>query len=93
MFAGFAELFNFSGFSDIVQTAQAALQLNPQKALAIIKVTVADCTLATEQILAGDRERGGTVSLALIELAQSQAAEKDVNSIEARSSLVYRTFS
>ena len=77
MFAGFAELFNLSGFSDIVQTAQAALQLNPQAVLAILQVTVADCTLATEQILAGDRERGGTVSLALIELAQSKVAETD----------------
>jgi two-component system, chemotaxis family, sensor histidine kinase and response regulator PixL len=70
MFAGFAELFNLSGFSDIIQTAQAALELYPQNALAIIKITVADCTLATEQVLAGDRERGGTVSLTLIELAQ-----------------------
>lgn len=70
MFAGFAELFNLSGFSDIIQIAQAALASNPQNALAIIKITVADCTLATKQVLAGDRERGGTVSLALIELAQ-----------------------
>lgn len=79
MLAGFAELFNLSGFSDIVQTAQAALQLNPQAALAIIKVTLADCTLATEQVLAGDRQRGGTVSLALIELAQkvTEVAEAD----------------
>lgn len=75
MLAGFAELFNLSGFGDIVQTAQAALQLNPQAALAIIQVTLADCTLATEQVLAGDRERGGTVSLALIELAQNEVAE------------------
>jgi two-component system, chemotaxis family, sensor histidine kinase and response regulator PixL len=79
MFAGFAELFNLSGFSDIVQTAQAALQLNPQAALAILQVMVADCTLATKQILAGDRERGGTVSLALIELAQSKVAETDTD--------------
>ncbi|MBW4534168.1 MAG: response regulator [Pleurocapsa minor HA4230-MV1] len=79
MFAGFAELFNLSGFSDIVQTAQAALQLNPQAALTIIQVMVADCTLATEQVLAGDRERGGTVSLALIELAQSKVAETDTD--------------
>jgi two-component system, chemotaxis family, sensor histidine kinase and response regulator PixL len=77
MFAGFAELFNLSGFSDIIQTAQAALESNPQNALAIIKITVADCTLATEQVLAGDRERGGTVSLALIELAQGNLAATD----------------
>jgi two-component system, chemotaxis family, sensor histidine kinase and response regulator PixL len=77
MFAGFAELFNLSGFSDIIQTAQAALESNPQNALAIIKITVADCTLATEQVLAGDRERGGTVSLALIELAQGNLVAPD----------------
>jgi two-component system, chemotaxis family, sensor histidine kinase and response regulator PixL len=71
MFAGFAELFNLSGFGEIVQTAQAALKLNPQALLAILQVTITDCTLATEQVLAGDRQRGGTVSLALIELAQN----------------------
>ncbi|PSB11031.1 hybrid sensor histidine kinase/response regulator [Pleurocapsa sp. CCALA 161] len=75
MLAGFAELFNLSGFGDIVQTAQAALQLNPQAALAIIQVTLTDCTLATEQVLAGDRQRGGTVSLALIELAQNKVTK------------------
>jgi two-component system, chemotaxis family, sensor histidine kinase and response regulator PixL len=82
MFAGFAELFNLSGFGEIVQTAQGALQLNPQAALEIIKVTLADCTLATEQVLAGDRERGGTVSLTLIELAQSKVAQTDFTAQE-----------
>jgi two-component system, chemotaxis family, sensor histidine kinase and response regulator PixL len=75
MFAGFGELFNLSGFSNIIQTAQAALESNPQNALAIIKITVADCTLAAEQILAGDREQGGTVSQALVELAQGNLVE------------------
>ena len=32
MFAGFAELFNLPGFSDIVQTARTALEINPQNA-------------------------------------------------------------
>jgi two-component system, chemotaxis family, sensor histidine kinase and response regulator PixL len=70
MFAGFAELFNLSGFSDLVQTAQTALELNPQAVLTIIQITVVDCTVATEQVLAGDREQGGAASLALMELAQ-----------------------
>ncbi|MEL7077099.1 MAG: response regulator [Cyanobacteria bacterium J06582_2] len=78
MFAGFAELFNLSGFTDIVLTAQAALNSNSQNALAIIEATLADCTQAAEQVLAGDRERGGTVSLTLIELAQGAAIEGDL---------------
>lgn len=70
MFAGFAELFNFPGFSDIIQTAQIALAQNPDRVAAIIEATVADCTLAKDQVLAGDREQGGEVSTALRELAQ-----------------------
>ena len=77
MFTGFAELFNLPGFSDIVQTAKTAFEHNPQNALAIIEALVADCTLATEQVLGGDRERGGTVSLALLELAQSSGSTAD----------------
>ena len=77
MFAGFAELFNLTGFTDIVQAAQIALQSNPERAIDIIKATVADCTQATEQVLAGDREQGGTVSLTLLELAQGNAIAED----------------
>ncbi|MEO1670789.1 MAG: Hpt domain-containing protein, partial [Cyanobacteria bacterium J06631_2] len=78
MFAGFAELFNLSGFTDIVLTAQAALESNPQNVLAVIKATLTDCTQAAEQVLAGDRERGGAVSLTLIELAQGQTVAENL---------------
>ncbi|MEM8828573.1 MAG: hybrid sensor histidine kinase/response regulator [Cyanobacteria bacterium P01_G01_bin.19] len=71
MFAGFAELFSLPGFNDIIQTAQTALANNSDNALQIIKATIADCTLAKESVLAGDREQGGEVSNALIELAQA----------------------
>ena len=72
MFAGFAELFNLPGFSDIIQTAQTALSQNSDRALEIAKVTLADCTVAKDKVLAGDRSSGGEVSSALIELAQAQ---------------------
>ncbi|MEL6927452.1 MAG: hybrid sensor histidine kinase/response regulator [Cyanobacteria bacterium J06600_6] len=78
MFAGFAELFNLPGFNDIVQTALTALQLNPGNVLAILSATIVDCTSATEQVLAGDRQQGGTVSAALIELAQRQVAQSTI---------------
>ncbi len=80
VFAGFAELFNLPGFSDIIQTAQTALAQNRDRAVEIIRATVADCTIATEQVLAGDREQGGEVSPALRELAQSTTTEEAFSS-------------
>jgi chemotaxis family two-component system sensor histidine kinase/response regulator PixL len=71
VFAGFAELFNLSGLSEIIQTSQVALEQNPDRVLDIIQATIADCTIARELVLAGDRDRGGEVSPALKALAQS----------------------
>ena len=82
MFAGFAELFNLPGFSDIVQTALAALAQNPHRAVEIIQLTVADCTIARDLVLAGDREQGGSVSPALRELAQATAKDTVFNNPE-----------
>ncbi len=75
MFAGFAELFNLPGFGDIVQTAQAALAQNPDRVVEIIQATVADCTIAKDLVLAGDRQQGGSVSPTLKELAQASNPE------------------
>ena len=80
MFAGFAELFNLPGFTDIVQTARSALQSHPDRTIDIIRATVADCTEATEQVLAGDRQQGGTVSQALLDLAQGNVTEDSTDS-------------
>ena len=82
MFAGFAELFNLPGFSGIVQTAQTALSANPQAALAVLEATVSDCTQATEQVLAGDRQQGGTVSPLLTQLAQGQGESSPDTAID-----------
>ena len=72
MFAGFAELFNLPGFSDIVLTAQTAIAQNPPRAREIINATVSDCTAAKNSILAGDRDRGGVVSDTLRQLATGE---------------------
>ena len=87
MFAGFAELFNLSGFSDIVQTSQTALAQNPDRILDIIQATVADCTLAKERVLAGDREQGGEVSSTLKELAQASSEESVFSNFESTMAL------
>ena len=78
MFAGFAELFNLPGFSEIIQTAQTALINNPSRAVEIINATIIDCNAAKNVILAGDRQQGGTVSPALQELA-TQIADDSVS--------------
>ncbi|BAZ44533.1 CheA signal transduction histidine kinase [Chondrocystis sp. NIES-4102] len=79
VFAGFGELFNLPGFNEIISTAQTALQYNSDeaepllrnRALEILQALIADCTLATAQILSGDRNFGGEVSATLKALAQS----------------------
>jgi two-component system, chemotaxis family, sensor histidine kinase and response regulator PixL len=83
MFAGFAELFNLPGFSNIIQTAQTALANNSDRILEIIQVTLADCTIAKDLVLKGDREQGGEVSSALMLLAQSTASEAFTSELEA----------
>jgi chemotaxis family two-component system sensor histidine kinase/response regulator PixL len=69
IFGGFAELFNLPGLSEILQTAQTALNSYPDRALEIAKLTIADCQLAREMVLNGDRDRGGEVSQALKDIA------------------------
>lgn len=88
MFAGFAELFSLPGFSEIVQTAQVALTQNPDQVIEIINATIADCAIAKDQVLAGDRTQGGVVSSALAALAQAPAStaiqnESNENEVES----------
>ncbi|AFZ37885.1 CheA signal transduction histidine kinase [Stanieria cyanosphaera PCC 7437] len=68
---GFAELFNLSGFAEILQAATTALNLYPELKLDILQLTIADCQQAREQVLAGDRKRGGEPSPTLLALTES----------------------
>ncbi len=79
VFAGFAELFSLPGFTAIIQTAQTALENNPDRAVEIMKATIADCTLAKDAVLAGDRDRGGEVSAALLALTQADTGENNLS--------------
>ena len=80
MLAGFAELFNLSGFNDIVETARSALALHPHRVLEIIEAVVADCSTARERVLAGDRTSGGEVSFRLEKLARANTNTLDSSS-------------
>ncbi len=86
VFAGFAELFNLPGFSEIVQTAQTALAQSPHRAVEIINTIIDDFTIAKEQVLAGDRTLGGSVSPALRTLAQTTTSE-DANPSDLESDI------
>lgn len=71
VFAGLGELLNLSGFTEIAQSAIAALQMNPQAAQAIGQLVLEDFYSAQAAVLGGDRSQGGSPSPALLEFGQS----------------------
>jgi two-component system, chemotaxis family, sensor histidine kinase and response regulator PixL len=74
VFVGFAELFGLPGFGEIAQVALQALDRHPDKVLQITKLALTDWQLGREQVLAGDRARGGNPSEELLSLAQGSTA-------------------
>lgn len=71
VFAGFAEFLNLPGFGAIAQTAQQALEANPDKAVEITQLALADFELSRQAVLSGEQTTGGNPSEALISLAES----------------------
>ncbi len=74
VFAGFAELLNLPGFGAIAQTAQQALHANPERAVEITQLALADFQTGREAVLAGDSTQGGSPSAALLALCGEQGA-------------------
>ncbi|HEY9693087.1 MAG TPA: response regulator [Oculatellaceae cyanobacterium] len=72
VFSGIGELFNLSGFTEIAQTAIAALDAHPDQVLHIAEVALADFQAGREAVIAGDRAQGGSPSPALLKLADSE---------------------
>ncbi|MEN9234829.1 MAG: response regulator [Gloeomargarita sp. GMQP_bins_120] len=60
--ASIGELLNLSGWCAICQTGLAALDQRPDQAQAIVEVVVRDLRRGYDQVMAGEREYGGTVS-------------------------------
>jgi two-component system, chemotaxis family, sensor histidine kinase and response regulator PixL len=71
LLVGLADSLELPGFSLIAQTALKALEIRPQQSLTIAKVTLDDLLQGQEQVLGGDRSRGGEPSPALLNLAQA----------------------
>jgi len=78
VFAEFAELLKLPGFGAIAQAAQQALNANPESALEIAQLVLADCQASREAVLAGDSTQGGSPSAALLALCKEQGVEEDI---------------
>ena len=76
VFGGFGELLNLPGFTSISQTATAALDAHPDRALEIIELILVDLRSAREKVLAGERSSGGSASPALLALAEDNNQNK-----------------
>ena len=72
IFIGLAESLNLPGFKAISQTIINAVDSNRERSIEIAKVALANLELAKEQVLNGDRDRGGEPDQALLELASGQ---------------------
>ncbi len=71
---GLAESLNLPGFQAIAQATLTALVLHPDRAIAIAELALKDFSAGQAAVLAGDRSQGGTVSAALLQLTQREAA-------------------
>ena len=72
VFAGIGELLNLPGFTEIARGALTILNQHPQEIRAIAPQILANFREAQAQVLAGDRERGGSLSPELKQWLQPQ---------------------
>ena len=74
VFTGFAEILNLPGFGKICEVANRAVDLAPDKIIAILQQSILDLAAAREAVLSGDRDQGGAPSAGLLALAQLDSA-------------------
>jgi two-component system, chemotaxis family, sensor histidine kinase and response regulator PixL len=80
VFIGISELLGLPGFTEIAQTAIAAVEARPTEAIAITQVAIANFEAARTAVLAGDRTQGGSVSLELAQFLGSSASPPPTSS-------------
>lgn len=71
VFAGLSEILGLPGFGKLTETAMAALDQHPDRAVDVLTLALADFQRACSQVLQGDRGQGGAPSAELLALAQS----------------------
>jgi chemotaxis family two-component system sensor histidine kinase/response regulator PixL len=92
IFLGLAESLELPGFGEIAKTILAALQQHPQRAEEIAELAIANLRQAQQQVLNGDRARGGEPSEALLQLLNPSVLEEP-EAITANDSNQVRTTS
>ncbi len=80
IFLGLSQSLNLSGLGDIAQTILTALEVNPDQVQRITEAAIANFQQAQQQVMDGDRDRGGEPSSELQQLAGSE--NKSENSLE-----------
>lgn len=65
IFLGLSESLNLSGLGDIAQTILTALEVNPDRLEEITQAAIANLQQAQQQVIDGDRDRGGEPSVEL----------------------------
>ena len=69
IFLGLSQSLNLSGLGDIAQTILTALEVNPDRTQEITKAAIANLQQAQQQVMEGDRDRGGEPSTELKKFA------------------------
>ncbi|MBE9139474.1 Hpt domain-containing protein, partial [Nodosilinea sp. LEGE 07088] len=78
IFMGFAELLDLSGFAQIAETALQALAANPDQAVDIARLAIADFRQGREAVLTARSTTGGEPSMALQALAVATSGSESL---------------
>ena len=79
IFLALSQSLNLSGLGDIAQTILTALEVNPDRAEEITRAAIANLQQAQQQVMDGDRDRGGEPSTQLQKFAGMGENTPDVS--------------
>ncbi|MGF1590795.1 MAG: response regulator [Pleurocapsa sp.] len=79
IFLGLSQSLNLSGLGDIAQTILTALEANPEQVKEITTAAIANFQQAQQQVMEGDRDRGGEPSIELQKLAGTIDTDQDLS--------------
>ena len=91
VFLGLGESLNLPGFSEIALNILTALDLHPQDAEVVAHVALANLRAGQKLVLEGDRDRGGSPSPELLELAGKLTAQISSSAETSEEAPLYRS--
>lgn len=90
IFLGLSQSLNLSGLGDIAQTILTALEINPHQVKKIAVEAIANFQQAQQQVMNGDRDRGGEPSPQLQQYTEAMDSAED-EQFESASSMFVET--